>query len=50
MTEEEFIEASLKYAPPNSKVVKIEKDGYTIFQIGEPNLDKLARLLVDLIK
>ncbi len=50
MTEKEFIEASLKFAPPNSKVVKVEKDGYTYFKIGELNIDKAARLFLELIK
>lgn len=49
MTEEEFIEASLKFAPPNTKIVKIEKDGYTFFQIGELNIEKAARLFYDLL-
>lgn len=39
MTEEEFMKASLKFAPPNSKIVKIDKDGFTFFQIGELNID-----------
>lgn len=45
ITEEEFMEGCLKFAPPNSKIVKVEKDGYTFFQIGEPNLDVLAKFL-----
>lgn len=50
MTEKEFIEASLKFAPPNSKIVKVEKDGYTYFRVGKLNIDKAARLFKDLIK
>lgn len=49
-SEKEFIEASLKFAPPNSKVVKVENDGYTYFRIGELNIEKAARLFKDLIK
>ena len=50
ITEEEFMKGCLKLAPPNSKIVKVEKDGYTFYQIGEPNLDVLARFLVKYIQ
>ncbi|MEG0694151.1 MAG: hypothetical protein RR440_00250 [Erysipelotrichaceae bacterium] len=50
MTEEEFIEMVLSKHPPNTKMVKVEKDGYTYFKIGELNIDKMARLLKELIK
>lgn len=49
-TEKEFIEASLKFAPPNSKVVKVENDGYSYFRIGELNIDKAARLFYEMLK
>lgn len=49
MTEEEFIEASLKFAPPGSKIRKVEKDGFTFFEIGELNIDRAARVFLDLI-
>ncbi|MGE7596657.1 hypothetical protein [Lysinibacillus fusiformis] len=50
VTEEEFIEWSLKLAPPNSKVQRYEKDGRTYLYIGKPNLDLFARLLLKYIK
>lgn len=50
VTEEEFIEWSLKLAPPNSKVQRYEKDGRTYLYIGKPNLDLFARLLLKHIK
>lgn len=50
MTEEEFLELSLKFAPPGAKVRKVEKDGYVFFQTGELNIDKAARLLLPYIK
>jgi len=50
VTEEEFMKGCLKLAPPNSKIRKIEKDGYTFFQAGDLNIDRAARLFKDLIK
>lgn len=50
MTEEEFIEAALSFAPPNSKIEKVEKDGYTYFRIGKLNVDKAARLIREAIR
>lgn len=50
ITEEEFIEWSLKLAPPNSKLHKFDKDGRTYYHIGEPNLDLFAKLLVKYIR
>lgn len=50
VTEEEFIEWSLKLAPPNSKLHKYEKDGRTYMHIGEPNLDLFARLIYKRLK
>lgn len=50
MTEEEFIEASLRFAPPGSEIRKVQEDGYTFFEIGELNIDKAARLLLPYVK
>ena len=50
MTEKEFIDMVLSKHPPNTKMVKVEKEGYTYFKIGELNVDRMARLLKDLIK
>lgn len=50
MTEEGIIEWCLKDAPPNTKVTKTEKDGYVFYEIGELNIDKAARVLMEYIK
>lgn len=50
ITEEEFMNGCLKLAPSNSEIVKVEKDGYTYYRIGKPNIDVLAKFLKKYIK
>ena len=50
MTEQEFIQLVLNKLPPDTEMVKVEKDGNIYFKVGELNIDKAARLLKEMLK